>query len=714
MLSNIGRFRLSALGRWQGVPIALGLIAIFIALRAFDPSPVQIMRLRVFDMFQQARPRDRPIAPVVIVNIDEKSLKEHGQWPWPRSIIGELVEKIAEAKALIIGFDILFPEEDRLSPKHFVKHFPDMNEEVRAHLKTLPSHDSRLAESFSNIKVVLGMAALRHGEGGVDAPHFTRTPSRQVGHDPHPHLPTYSKVIHSVHEIASKAHGHGVISNVSEHDGVVRRLPLAFSIDGHLVPSMTMEILRIAAGQKHFTVHADAGGVTAVGVGAKMVPTAADGRVWLHFTRHHPERYVSATDVLSGAVGAERLANHIVLIGSTGLGITDSITTPVESNMPGVEAHAQMLEAFLSGGMLDRPSFTFWIELALLLFAAGVVIAVVPAMRPIFSPLAYGSALVGLVVGAWIAFDHFQILLDASFPVVGTGLIYSVMLTATRSAVERARKRLAGELEDERRVVAHHEGELSAAREIQLGILPHNFQLFSDRHEFTIHAYLVPARAVGGDLYDFDLVDDHYLFFAVGDVSGKGVPASLFMAITKALCKSNALRGSETIDVIINRANGEIARENPAMLFVTMLAGLLDLRTGELQICNAGHDAPFRLRAGQAPELLEGEGGPPLCALDDFEYPLDRFQLAPGDGLVIFTDGVSEAQNPAQELYGTERLTRILSELPDGSDSETIVTTLTEDIHRFEDGAVQFDDTTIMAIRFMGPDAPAGTSGGTQ
>ena len=707
MLTYLTRFRLSSLGRWQGVPIALGMIAIFVALRAFDPAPVQVMRLRVFDMFQQAQPRERQVAPVVIVDIDEDSLKELGQWPWPRNLIGELVEKIAEAKALIIGFDILFPEEDRLSPKHFVKHFPDLDETVRAHVESLPSHDTRLADSFSNIKVVLGMAALRPGEGGVEAPHFTRTPSRETGHDPRPHLPNYSKVIHSIHEIASQAHGHGVISSVPEHDGVVRRLPLAFSLDGHLVPSMTMEILRIAAGQKHFTVHADAGGVQAVGVGAKMVPTAADGRVWLHFTRSHAERYVSAAGVLSGAVPPERLANHIVLIGSTGLGIADFITTPVQSNMPGVEAHAQMLEAFLRGGMLDRPDFTFWIELALLFFAAGVVIAVVPAMRPIFSPIAYGTALLALVGGAWIAFAHYQVLLDASFPIVATGLVYSVMLTATRSAVERARKRLAGELEVERRAVARHEGELSAARDIQMGILPRDFAAFSERGEFTIHAYLEPARAVGGDLYDFELIDDHYLFFAVGDVSGKGVPASLFMAITKALCKSNALRGDETIDAIINRANGEISRENPAMLFVTMLAGLLDLRSGELQICNAGHDAPFLLRTGQAPELLEGEGGPPLCALDDFEYPLDRFQLEPGDGLVIVSDGVMEAQNNAQELYGSERLANLLAALPDGEDSEAIITTLTDDIHRFEDGAEQFDDTTIMAIRYAGPDAPA-------
>jgi serine phosphatase RsbU (regulator of sigma subunit)/CHASE2 domain-containing sensor protein len=685
------------------VPFALGLIIVFIVLRAFDPTPIEVMRLRVFDFFQQMQPRERPLAPVVIVDVDEESLAQFGQWPWPRNLVGELVRKVAEAGAPIIGFDVLFAEADRLSPDKFVENFPEMDDETRARLVALPSNDARLAESFSSAAVVLGMAALRPGEGGVPAPDFTRTPAREVGGDPRPHLHSFSRVIHSIDEIARAASGHGVISAIPEPDGVVRRVPLVVSLDGRLAPALSVEMLRIAVGQKLFTVDSSPAGVNGVGAGPLMVATAPDGRVWLHFTRHEPGRFVSAADVLTGAVPAKRLAKHLVLIGSTGLGITDFITTPVESNMPGVEVHAQLLEAFLKGGMLARPGFTFWIELGLLLFAAAVVIAVVPAMRPAFSPLAYVSTLLALLGGAWIAFAHFGLLLDASYPIVATGLVYSVMLTATRAAVEQARKRLARELAEERQAAARLEGELTAARDIQMGILPRDFAAFSERGDFTIHAYLEPARAVGGDLYDFDLVDDHYLFFAVGDVSGKGVPASLFMAITKALCKSNALRGAETIDAIINRANGEIARENPAMLFVTMLAGLLDLRSGELQLCNAGHDAPFLLRPGQAPELLEGDGGPPLCALDDFEYPLDRFQLAPGDRLVIVTDGVTEAQNRAQALYGTERLAQILGGLPESEDSEAIVSAVTEDIHRFEDGAEQFDDTTIMAIRYTGP-----------
>lgn len=710
MLNNIRRFRLSALGRWQGVPIALLLIAILIGLRTWDPAPVQTMRLRVFDIFQKLEPREMPIAPVVIVDIDEESLKQKGQWPWPRNLIGELVEKVAAAGAPIIGFDILFPEADRLSPGLFVENFPELDAQSRARVKALPSNDARLAASFSSAAVVLGMAALRPGEGGVPAPDFTRTPAREIGGDPRPHLPNYSTVLHSIDEIAKAARGHGVISNVAEHDGVVRRLPLAFVLDGRLAPSLTIEMLRIAVGQKLFNVESGPGGVLSVGAGPISIATADDGRVWLHFTRHNPARYVSAVDVLDGTVPPNRLAKHLVLIGSTGLGIADFITTPVQSNMPGVEAHAQLLEAFLKGGMLVRPNYTFWIELGFLLLGAMVVMTVVPAMRPAFSPLAYGGALLALLGGAWIAFAHYQLLLDASFPIVATGLVYSVMLTATRAAVEQARKRLAKELEQEREAAARLEGELSAARDIQMGILPRDFPAFPERPEFSIHAYLEPARAVGGDLYDFALIDEDHLFFHVGDVSGKGVPASLFMAITKALCKSNALRETSAVHDIINRANAEISRENPAMLFVTMLAGILNLKSGALQICNAGHDAPYLLRPGAEPALLEGEGGPPLCALDDYEYPLDNFQLKPGDALVIITDGVTEAMNPEQKLYGGERLSRLLASLPQGADSEVITETLKADIHRFEDGAEQLDDTTIMAIRYAGPAAAASES----
>src|SRR5262249_43130130 len=150
--------------------------------------------------------------------------------------------------------------------------------------------------------------------------------------------------------------------------------------------------------------------------------------------------------------------------------------------------------------------------------------------------------------------------------------------------------------------------------------------------------------------YDFFKVDERRLFFAVGDVSGKGVPAALFMALGKSLCKSYALRGDMDIGAIINRANREISRDNPEMLFITMFAGVLHLDSGEVHLCSAGQDPPFLMRRGKPSESVTSQGGPPLCVMDDFDYPTEALMLQPGDLLCVTTDGVAEAMNKSGAL----------------------------------------------------------------
>src|SRR5262249_45121388 len=161
------------------------------------------------------------------------------------------------------------------------------------------------------------------------------------------------------------------------------------------------------------------------------------------------------------------------------------------------------------------------------------------------------------------------------------------------------------------------------------------------------HALLEPAKEVGGDLYDAFMLDEDHFFFIVGDVVGKGVPASLFMALSKTLCKSLALRERAPLAALITAMNQEIARDNPGALFVTAIAGILDVRTGEMELCSAGHEAPILLRSSVAPYALTVTGGPPLCVLEDFAYPADLIRLQSGDLLLMMTDGVTEAQDPA-------------------------------------------------------------------
>jgi serine phosphatase RsbU (regulator of sigma subunit) len=263
------------------------------------------------------------------------------------------------------------------------------------------------------------------------------------------------------------------------------------------------------------------------------------------------------------------------------------------------------------------------------------------------------------------------------------------------------------ELEAERLERIRVAGELRAARDIQMGMLPSPETIACLPAHLAVYALLEPAREVGGDLYDAFMLDEQHFFFSVADVSGKGVPASLFMALSKALCKSIALREHVPLDVLMILMNREISRENHAELFVTAVIGIIDTYTGAMELCCAGHEAPILLRPREAPRSLEVTGGPPFCFLEDFPYPSARMLLQPGDMLVMITDGVTEAQDPNHHLYGIERTLAYLTTIHTASYRDLSVASVCQglyaDVCRFAAGADPADDITIMAIRFAGP-----------
>jgi adenylate cyclase len=233
--------------------------------------------------------------------------------------------------------------------------------------------------------------------------------------------------------------------------------------------------------------------------------------------------------------------------------------------------------------------------------------------------------------------------------------------------------------------------------------LPNADNAFPGESRFQIEAMLEPAKQVGGDLYDFFLIDETRLFFIIGDVSGKGLPASLFMVVTKALVKSAALRENSNIGAIISQANMELARENPEMLFVTGLAGLLDLDTGVLELVNAGHDAPWHIDNQGTIERVEGNGGPPLGVMDSYNYPYKKVQLSVGDTLLFVTDGVYEAMNSNDELYGTDRITDLLVRVASNSTLNQLSEDLREDLRLFVGEAEPSDDVTLLVLHWRGP-----------
>jgi serine phosphatase RsbU (regulator of sigma subunit)/CHASE2 domain-containing sensor protein len=663
---------------------------------------LRLLRLAGFDAYQALAPRVPRSAPVVIVTIDEESLRRYGQWPWPRTWLARLVARLAEARPAAIGLDVLMPEPDRLSPGRLAGILEGLDPVVTRKLAGMPSNDAVLAETLRGRPVVLAVA-------GVDVPEAVSlaergvSPVRAFGGDPARFVPRFEGGLHSIAPIEAAAAGRALVS-VDPERGVLRRMPMLAAVGPTLMPGLALEMLRVAAGAPAISVKVGRGGLEAVGVAGFAIPTEPDGRVWLHYSRSDARRLVPASDVLDGMVPAERFQGRLVLVGATALGLSDTQSTPVTDRMPGIEVHAQLLECILDGALLTRPPLARAIELAMLAAGGVLLLLAVPRLRPrVSAPLLLGLILLALA-GGFLAYRARGLLVDGATPGLGLAVLYTALLAVTLTETESRRRALRRQVERQREAAARLAGELEAARRIQMGTLPRPSMVFPGEQRFDLYARLDPAREVGGDLYDFFFLDPDHLFFLIGDVSGKGLPGSLFMAISKALYKSTALRRHGQVAAMMREADAEISRDNTEGLFVTALAGILDARTGALEYCSAGHEPPFLLpRAGRPLMRLTEGGGPPLCAADGFPYDAATRQLEPGDTLCLITDGITEAAAPDGTLYGRPRLEALLGGLAPAASAGEIGEAIRRDVAAFTGDAEASDDMAILVLRYTGP-----------
>ena len=403
------------------------LLIALVPLRITDPRPLEEARLRTFDLFQVLRPREQTARPVVIVDMDEKSQKEIGQWPWPRTVLADLVSEIARAGAVAIGFDIVFPEPDRMSPSVAEKSFRGLDPETRAKLDGLASNDDIFADAIRRARVVVGQAGSPTPEPLTQAESALQTGFAVVGPDPRPFLVTFPGLLRNIMPIEQAAAGRGLFSINPERDGIIRRVPVVMNAQGQLVPTLTMDMLRVVTNSGAILVRTDEAGVRAAAVPGLEVPTDLNGQFWVHFNKHDAQRYVSATDVLHGRVDPDRLRGRLVLIGTSAVGLLDVKTTPVEPTMPGVEIHAQILESILTKSLLSRPNYAIGAEL-LTAIVFGLAIIIAAPLLPASIVVALGVLLVaGLVGMSWYFFLAHNLLIDFTYPLMSCWLIYLVL-----------------------------------------------------------------------------------------------------------------------------------------------------------------------------------------------------------------------------------------------------------------------------------------------
>ena len=259
-------------------------------------------------------------------------------------------------------------------------------------------------------------------------------------------------------------------------------------------------------------------------------------------------------------------------------------------------------------------------------------------------------------------------------------------------------------IDEIRRVTAEKErieAELDMASRIQGSQLPRLFPPFPDRKEFSLFASMTPAKEVGGDFYDFFMIDHDHMGFVMADVSGKGVPAALLMMVSRVLIKSGLQNGKGPAETLAS-VNSQLCESNEADFFVTVWCAVLEISTGRGIAANAGHEHPALRRKDGGYELQIYRHSMPVGAMKDIPFRQHAFQLFPGDSFFVYTDGVPEATNQQKELYGTERMLAALNRESDAL-PEQILANVTQDINSFVDGAEQFDDITMLSFRYLGP-----------
>jgi len=277
-------------------------------------------------------------------------------------------------------------------------------------------------------------------------------------------------------------------------------------------------------------------------------------------------------------------------------------------------------------------------------------------------------------------------------------------LTASFGHMQQALKEYIANLKATTAAKEKIEGELRIAHDIQMSIIPKTFPPFPDRSDLDIFGILEPAKAVGGDLYDFFLLDDDHLCAVIGDVSGKGVPASLFMAVTRTLLRAKAMNMKGlTPGKIVASMNNDLCTDNTSAMFVTFFLLILDLRTSEIQYCNAGHNPPFLMTHDGQLESIAELHGLPLGIIEGEAYGTATKRLRPGDKIVLYTDGVTEAENVEQQLFEENRLAAVLRELGGKADARTVTLRIKESVTEFVAGAEQSDDLTLLILSHLGP-----------
>ena len=478
--------------------VGLGLILLGCFVRVADPYPVQMTRLIYFDVLQRIAPRAfDPDLPVRVVDIDERSLTEWGQWPWPRTQLAQMVERLGHYGAAAIAFDVLFAEPDRYSPSTLLQD-PALSGLLRVdRAAAYLDNDVSFGAEIANWPVVLGVAARQTDSGAVVVP---KAGLVEIGENPAAGLVHVDHWTGLAPPLAEDAAGIGGV-NVSPFGGlgVVRRVPVLWAGPDGVLPGLGIEALRVAIAAPVIFVEGsqdEVGIVLEAGLGDFILPTTENGEIWVRYRRDDPRLYLSADDILqqrdNPALRAQ-IEGRIILVGTSAAGLFDMRETALGESVPGVSIHAQIIEQIILGEMLSRSDVTAALELLAFVSLGVVVTVVMSSFGAVASFIAGGIAAAVVIAISWLAFQNQSLLFDATFPLAGGmanfGLLAGYLFVSTEREKRVIRQTfshyVAPEILDEMEANGHRLQLGGETQEITV--------MFSDIRGFTPLSESVPA-----------------------------------------------------------------------------------------------------------------------------------------------------------------------------------------------------------------------------
>ena len=606
--------------------IYLGTIFLFLVIiKLINPPIIKKISFVNHDFYQKMFNRGE-VKSVTIVDIDEKSLAKIGQFPWRRDIYSKILDNLNQHNPSVIAFDIVFSEEDKQNPKDLLLQLQKESDEF---LDVKVTNTNQVfIDSLKRSKVVLPVI----GEPNDNFIENNSEPKLRLivkGDDPKNFIYRYKNKIISLENLNSAAKGIGSISLLPNIDGIIRNVPILYNIDNKIWPSLALEAVRVATGQKNLLVQSDKNGIQLIKTRKNIIPSDQNGVINIKYKKFDKKNYISAVDIVNNDFDQKRIENKIILIGSSAQALFDIVKISNGKTVPGVEIHAHIIDNILKNENIVRNLITQIAENIIFLLLIIFLIFIPTKIKPKFSIIFFIGSILLTNLLSIIAYQ-FNFYLDALFPSIAATVmfmtsLYFRYLEENSIAIENEKKQSI--LKKEREI----------AGEVQKKLFPSNKKI-----EKYIFAKNTPAKDVSGDYYDYYQVNENEIYFILGDVTGKGIKAGILMANAAAVFRSLAKMNSSVSKTALY-INNQVKDSSYQAMFITAILGRINLEKKEMEFINMGHEPMMVLDQNFNFEYIKSTL-PPMGLMpvkDETFFKTTTMDIS-DKTILIYTDGVTE------------------------------------------------------------------------